>query len=109
MIRAELVARLAASADVTERDAEAVVSTVLTRIGQALARDERIELRDFGVFSVRQRDAHEARTPRTGEMVQVAAKKTVHFKVGRQLNKSLNGDTDTVAILRDRRGQLRLL
>lgn len=118
--RSELVARLASSADVSERDASAVVSTVLGTIAQALAQEVRIELRGFGVFSVRQRDAREARNPRTGQAVQVTARKTVHFKSGRQLHQVLNGDPEALAVLRDRReeqcrrrderrGQLRLL
>ena len=109
MTRSDLVTKLASSLDVSERDAGAVVSTVLETIGQALARGDRIELRGFGVLSVRQRDARKARHPRTGEAAQVMAKRKVHFKAGRQLNKSLNGDTDAVAILRDRHGQLHLL
>jgi integration host factor subunit beta len=118
--RAELVARLASTADVSERDAGAVVGTVLGTIGKALVQGDRIELRGFGVFSVRQRAAREARNPRTGETVQVTDKKTVHFKAGRQLHQVLNDDPEALAVLRDRqeeqcrrrderRGQLRLL
>ena len=118
--RSELIVRLAAAADVSERDIGVVVGTVFATIGQTLARDERIELRGFGAFSVRKRDARQARNPRTGEAVQVTAKKTVHFKVGRQLYKILNGDPEALAVLRDRReercrrrderrGKLRLL
>jgi integration host factor subunit beta len=103
MTRTELVARLASSVDVSERDAGAVVSTVLETIVQALARGERIELRGFGAFSVRHRDAREARNPRTGEAVQVTAKKKVHFKPGRQLHQVLNGDPEALAVLRDQR------
>jgi len=108
------------SADVSERDAAAVVSTVLETLVQALVRGERIELRGFGAFSGRQRDARLARNPRTGEAVQVTAKKAVRFKAGRQLHKVLNGDPEALAVLRDQReeqcrrrderlGQLRLL
>ena len=118
--RSELVTRLASSADVSVRDAGAVVSAVLEAISKALVRGERIELRGFGAFSVRQQDAREARNPRTGEAVQVTAKKVVHFKPGRQLHKLLNGDPEALAVLRDQReaqcrrrdercGQLRLL
>jgi len=118
--RSDLVARLVSSADVSERDAAAVVSTVLETLVQALVRGERIELRGFGAFSGRQRDARLARNPRTGEAVQVTAKKAVRFKAGRQLHKVLNGDPEALAVLRDQReeqcrrrderlGQLRLL
>ncbi len=62
--RAELVTRLASSADVSGRDACAVVGTVLETISSALVQGGRIELRGFGVFSARQRDAREARNPR---------------------------------------------
>ncbi|MDH3663749.1 MAG: integration host factor subunit beta [Alphaproteobacteria bacterium] len=118
--RSELVTRLASSADVSERNASAVIGTVLETIVQALARGERIELRGFGAFSVRHQDAREARNPRTGEAVQVTAKKKVHFKPGRQLHQVLNGNPEALAVLRDQReaqrrrrderhGQLRLL
>lgn len=118
--RSDLVTKLATSVDVSARDADAVICSVLETISQALAQGDRVELRGFGAFSVRKRDARSARNPRTGDAVQVMAKKAVHFKAGRQLHKVLNGDPDATAILRDRqeeqcrcrderRGQLRLL
>jgi len=104
---------------VSEHDADAVINTVLGAISRALVQGDRIELRGFGAFSVRNRDAREARNPRTGEPVHVAAKKAVYFRGGRPLHRVLNGDPEALAALRDRReaqdrrrdersGQLRL-
>lgn len=88
-------------------------------MSQALAEGDRIEMRDFGTFSLRQRQAREARNPRTGEAVPVAAKKAVHFKAGRQLRQILNDDPEALATFRgkqheqlrrrdEQRGQLSL-
>lgn len=118
--RSDLGTKLVTSVDVSARDADAVVSTVLETISQALAQGDRVELRGFGAFSVRKRDAREARNPRTGDTVSVMAKKVVYFRAGRPLLKILNGDSEAMAASRDRRearcrrrderrGQLRLL
>ena len=100
--RSALVERLASAADISEQDAAAVLNTVLDAVAQALCRDDRVELRDFGAFSARQHQAREARNPKTGELVSVPAKKSVHFKGGRQLLRALNGDEKSLAALRKR-------
>lgn len=106
--RSMLVERLASSADVSQRDAHAVLSTVLEAMSQALARDDRVELRDFGSFSARQHHAREGRNPRTGEPVSVPAKKSVHFKAGKQLLRVLNGNEEALAAFREKQdGQRR--
>ncbi len=105
--RSALVERLASAADISEKDAAAVLSTVLDAVGQALCRGDRVELRDFGAFSARQHQAREGRNPRTGEPVSVPAKKSVHFKGGRQLLRALNGDEQALVALRKKQEEQR--
>lgn len=75
----------------TLADAERVVDTVFEEIIAALARGDRVELRGFGAFSVKERDARQGRNPRTGEAVAVAAKRVPFFKTGKLLRDRLNG------------------
>ncbi len=105
--RSALVERLASAADISERNAAAALTAVLDAVGQALCRGDRVELRDFGAFSARQHQAREARNPRTGALVLVPAKKSVHFKGGRQLLRALNGDEQALAALRKKQEELR--
>ena len=91
MIRSELIARIAAqNPHLYERDVEALVRVILDRIADALVNGDRVELRDFGTFEVRQRDARRARNPRTGREVVVAAKAHIHFKPGKAMRSRLN-------------------
>ena len=107
MTRANLVERLALCADISKRDADAVVRTVFEAMSQALARGDRIEMRDFGVFSVRQREPREGRNPQTGEAVPVAAKKALHFRAGRRLVQLVNGDPEALAAFREQQHEQR--
>ena len=96
MIKSELVARLAErNPHLYYRDVERVVSTVFEQVSAALARGERVELRGFGSFSVRQREARVGRNPATGEHVDVVAKAIPYFRTGRQLHQRLNDAEDT--------------
>ena len=91
MIRSELVARIAAqNPHLCAREVEAVVDAILDRIAKALADGDRVELRDFGTFCVRDREARAARNPRTGETVVVEAKGRIHFKPGKGIRTRLN-------------------
>ncbi len=91
MTRSELIARLAATHDhLYHRDVERIVATVFEEITAALARGERVELRGFGAFSVKERSARVGRNPRTGESVDVSAKYVPYFKTGKQLREMLN-------------------
>lgn len=75
MTKSELIARIAElNPHLYQSDAEKIVSTVFDEIGAALANGNRVELRGFGVFSVRSRNARAGRNPRTGEQVSVEAK-----------------------------------
>jgi integration host factor subunit beta len=92
--RAELIAELAASSPhLRQEDAELIVSTVFDQITAALARGERVELRGFGAFTVKQRKARLGRNPRTQKTVQVDEKAAPHFKTGRETLRRLNGGT----------------
>ncbi len=92
MIRSELIQKIAdANPDLSLKHAEKVVQTVFDEIVEALAKGDRVELRGFGAFSVKSRDARLGRNPRTGEAVQVEDKKVPFFKTGKLLRDRLNG------------------
>ena len=91
MTKSELIARLAeANPHLYQRDVERIVSTIFEEITASLARGDRVELRGFGAFSVKERGARIGRNPRTGESVQVEAKYIPYFKTGKQLRNKLN-------------------
>lgn len=91
MIRSELVQRLAETyPNLLHRDVERIVSTVLDEITNALAEGKRVELRGFGAFSTRSRRARTGRNPRTGDAVDVEAKRVPYFKPGKELRDKLN-------------------
>ncbi|MEE4349356.1 MAG: integration host factor subunit beta [Pacificimonas sp.] len=93
MIRSELVTAVAEMhPHLSHKDAEKVVATVFDTIVDALADGRRVELRGFGAFSTRARDARVGRNPRTGERVDVDAKHVPHFKAGKDLRERLNPD-----------------
>ena len=76
------------------RDIEKIVDTVFNEISDALAKGNRVELRGFGAFSIKHRKARTGRNPRTGETVQVEAKRLPFFKTGKALREKLNEKTD---------------
>ncbi|MDA0367992.1 MAG: integration host factor subunit beta [Proteobacteria bacterium] len=91
MVKSELIMRLAEmNPHLYQRDIERIVSTIFEEISTALARGDRVELRGFGAFSVKQRAARVARNPRTGEAVRVTEKHVPFFKTGKELRQSLN-------------------
>ena len=93
MTRSQLIARLVEqNPHLMQRDAEKVIATVFDEISDALARGDRVELRGFGAFSVKRRDARQGRNPRTGETVQVGEKNAPYFKTGKELRDRLNGE-----------------
>ena len=94
MPKSELILRLAErNPHLYQRDVERIVSTMFDEISAALARGDRVELRGFGAFSVKNRDARTGRNPRTGETVYVAKKSVPFFKVGKDLRERLNRDS----------------
>ncbi len=95
MIRSELIQKIAdENPHLFQRDVERIVNTIFEEITQALERGERVELRGFGAFSVKHRDARIGRNPRTGESVAVEAKAVPFFKTGKLLRDRLNGKED---------------
>jgi integration host factor subunit beta len=89
--KSDLIAELAAAnRHLRQADIELIVATVFDQITEALARGQRVELRDFGAFFVKQRKARLGRNPRTGEAVPVAAKPVPAFRAGKLLGLRLN-------------------
>ena len=91
MIRSELVQKIAAKHPaLSPREVEAIVTTFFDEITDRLAKGGRVELRGFGAFSTRRRDARTGRNPRTGETVDVDAKRVPYFKPGKEMRARLN-------------------
>lgn len=92
MIRSELIQKLAdENPHLYQRDVERIVNTIFEEITSAMSRGDRVELRGFGAFSVKKRDARTGRNPRTGEAVEVEEKHVPFFKTGKLLRDRLNG------------------
>jgi integration host factor subunit beta len=95
MTKSELIARLAAAnPHLYHRDVERIVTTVFEEIAGALSRGDRVELRGFGAFSVKERGARIGRNPRTGDTVSVTSKYIPYFKTGKQLREKLNTEDE---------------
>jgi integration host factor subunit beta len=75
-----------------KKDLEKVVSVVLDEIKQALKREDRVELRGFGIFSTNIQKARISRNPKTGEKINTPEKKIIHFKMAKEMFKKLNND-----------------
>ena len=96
MTRSDLVARLAERfGQLTQRDAEFAVKTILDAMSEALAKGHRIEIRGFGSFSISRRPPRMGRNPRTGEQVLIPEKLVPHFKPGKALREGVDR-VDTV-------------
>ncbi len=93
MTKSELIQQLAEkNPHLYLRDIEKIVDTVFEEITDALSRGDRVELRGFGAFSIKHREARTGRNPRTGETVKVEEKKLPFFKTGKALRDQLNED-----------------
>lgn len=92
MIKSELVQKLAdMNPHLLQKDVEHLVAVIFDQITAALAAGQRVELRGFGAFSTKSRRARTGRNPRTGESVDVDAKRVPYFKCGKELRERLNG------------------
>lgn len=90
--KSELIATIAANCpELTRKHAEVAVNTVFDAMQAALARGERIEIRGFGSFQVRERTARKGRNPKTGASVAIDDKRVPFFKVGKELRDRVNG------------------
>ncbi len=97
MTKSELIQRLAErNPHLYLRDVEKIVETVFNEITDALAKGDRVELRGFGAFSVKHRDARTGRNPRTGEAVHVESKRLPFFKTGKALRERLNEEKQSL-------------
>jgi integration host factor subunit beta len=91
MTKSELIEVIADSqGQITRREAEVVVNTIFTAISDALVAGDRVELRGFGSFSIKQRNARIGRNPKTGDMVSVSAKVVPYFKPGKELRERVD-------------------
>jgi integration host factor subunit beta len=93
MIKSEIVQHIAdKNPHLYQRDVENIVNAILNEISEALAQGNRVELRGFGAFSVKNRKPRIGRNPRTGESVQVGEKWVPFFKTGKELRQRLNAN-----------------
>jgi len=91
MTKSDLISQVASrNKPLTHRDAETIVDHIFDSMMDALSRGEHIEIRGFGSFTVKQRDPRTGRNPKTGEEVQIEAKRHPRFKVGKKLHALIN-------------------
>src|SRR5215212_6645586 len=95
MTKAELVEDVARAAELTKKDAERLVEIVFESIIDTLNQGEKIELRGFGSFRVRERGARRGRNPKTGDPVDIPAKRVPYFKPGKELKELINEPSDS--------------
>jgi len=89
MTKAELIEKIAAKAKISKKAANVAINTFVSATTNALKRGERVALVGFGTFSVAKRKARTARNPRTGETINVPARRAPKFKAGRELKKAI--------------------
>ncbi|MCA9545555.1 MAG: integration host factor subunit beta [Myxococcales bacterium] len=94
MTKGELIDVIAQREGFNQRKAEIVVNTIFDAMRDALRDGDRVEIRGFGSFEVRNYEAYRGRNPKTGEEVYVAAKKAPFFKTGKELRERVNGEDD---------------
>ena len=86
MTKSELIETLAErNSVISKKDAETVINLIFDSMGDALRSGEKVEIRGFGSFTVRERDAREARNPKSGEVVDIPGKRVPFFKTGKEL------------------------
>ena len=91
MTKSELIEILAEKHELlSKKESEAVVNVIFDGISSALAQGDRVEIRGFGSFSVREREAREARNPKSGEVVEIPSRKTPFFKTGKELRERVD-------------------
>jgi len=91
MTKSELIDKLVeVRGALTRKDSEAVVSVVFDAMSEALTMGDKVEIRGFGSFTIRDREPREARNPKSGEIVKIPSKKTPFFKTGKDLRERVN-------------------
>lgn len=90
MNKSDLIAEVAAKAEITKKDADAAVTAVVDAITEALTKGDKVQLVGFGTFEVRERSARTGRDPRTGKNIEIPASKAPAFKAGKALKETVN-------------------
>ena len=91
MTKSELIEKLSYTNGVlNKKESEIIVNTIFNSISDALIAGDRVEIRGFGSFTIRLRDAREARNPKSGDIVRIPSKKTPFFKTGKELREEVN-------------------
>ncbi len=90
MTKSDLVERVAEKLDITKKEAEAIVGIVFGSIVEAIEKEEKVELRGFGCFKVKTKRARKGRNPRTGEEIDIPAKRVPYFKPGKDMKEAVN-------------------
>jgi len=90
MTKADLIEEVAKQSSLTKKESELIVNTVFDNITEALVKGDKVELRGFGSFRIRHRNARKGRNPKTGSSVDVPEKRVPFFKVGKQLRELVN-------------------
>ena len=91
MTKSELIEKLSYTNGVlNKKESEIIVNTIFNSISDALIAGDRVEIRGFGSFTIRNRDAREARNPKSGDIVRIPSKKTPFFKTGKELREKVN-------------------
>ncbi len=92
MTKTQLIDAVSASAGHTKKDTETVIEAFITEVSGALAKGEKVDLRGFGNFVAREKKARQGRNPKTGETIEIAARKAVAFKPSKELASKVNGE-----------------
>ena len=95
MKKSDLVDLVAQKLNFPKPQVEQTIESLLDAVADGLAKGERVDIRGFGAFQIRESAARSGRNPRTGETIQIAARKTPTFKVGKELRDKVNGVTGT--------------
>ncbi len=91
MTKSELIEQLTDEHNIlNKKESEVVINLIFNGISDALSQGDRVEIRGFGSFSVRERQAREARNPKSGELVKIASRKTPFFKTGKELRQRVD-------------------
>src|SRR5689334_10762302 len=97
MTKADLVEEVAKVTELTRKDSEVIVDTLFESVIKALKTGDKLEVRGFGSFRVRQRNARVGRNPKTGDKVEVPAKRVPYFKPSKELKDLINDETSAPA------------
>jgi integration host factor subunit beta len=102
MTKSELIEQFAERAKRPKKQAEEIVNSIIQSLTLSILKEDRIEIRGFGSFSIKDYKPYRGRNPKTGDTVQVKAKKSVHFKVGKELKERVNQASENAAATKKR-------